>query len=304
MPKQRTAQAAQKRPTTVGDAYAAFILSRQAANVTRRTLDYYGDKLYPFILHCEQSNVATVNLVTAATVRAYLVRLQGRGLAPHTVHGAARAIRAFLRFCAEDGMIGIAPVFAMPKVPKKILPAFEPADVQRLLGVCDDDRDRLIILVLLDTGLRASEFMCLNGGDIDDRNGAVLVRMGKGQKQRVVYLGAKTRRELARYWRSAGKPAANRPVWVSATTGERLSDSGLRQILTRLGDWAGVAHCTPHTFRRTFALWSLRGGMDVHTLAALMGHADIHVLRQYLALTGRDLQRAHAAASPVDRMFK
>lgn len=60
----------------------------------------------------------------------------------------------------------------------------------------------------------------------------------------------------------------------------------------------------PRTDRPTFALWSLRGGMDVHTLAALMGHADISVLRQYLALSEADLQRAHQAAGPVDRMLK
>ena len=77
-----------------------------------------------------------------------------------------------------------------------------------------------------------------------------------------------------------------------------------RLLQTALGERAGVAHCHPHTFRRTFALWSLRGGMDVHTLAALMGHADIHVLKQYLALTGQDLQRAHREAGPVDKMFK
>ena len=94
------------------------------------------------------------------------------------------------------------------------------------------------------------------------------------------------------------------PVWASRNTGERLTANGLRQIVTRIGERAGVAHCHPHTFRRTFALWSLRGGMDVHTLAALMGHADIHVLKQYLALTGSDLQRAHKEAGPVDRMFR
>lgn len=304
MPQQRPTLRAQQRSTTVADAYAAFILARQAQNVTQRTLGYYADKLHPFILHCEQTNVATVDQVAAATVRAYLVALQRRGLAPYTVHGVARAVRAFLRFCAADGLIDAAPQFAMPKLPKTILPAFEPADVARLLDACTCDRDRLIVLTLLDTGLRANEFVTLDGADVDERNGAVLVREGKGQKQRTVYLGAQTRRTLAHYWRKAGRPAAKAPVWTNTNTGDRLTDSGLRQLLQRLGQRARVDHCHPHTFRRTFALWSLRGGMDVHTLAALMGHADIHVLKQYLALTGRDLQRAHREAGPVDRMLK
>lgn len=304
MPKQKTPQAAKQLPSTVSDAYAAFVIARQAQSVTPKTLAYYAYTLPPFVAYCEESDAATIDRVTAATVRAFLVRLQGRNLSPSTVHGTARAIRAFLRFCAADGLIETAPQFAMPKLPKKILPALEPPDVARLLDACLCDRDRLIVLFLIDTGLRAGELCALDGGDIDPLTGAVLVRNGKGQKQRTVYLGARTRRELAKHWRTEGRPAANRPVWTSQTTGARLSDSGLRQLLRQLGERANVAHCHPHTFRRTFALWSLRGGMDVHTLAALMGHADIGVLRQYLALSGRDLQRAHASAGPVDKMLR
>lgn len=288
----------------LADAYTGFLIDREARQFTAKTLSYYREQLPRFIAYCEQSSVLTVDQVTAAAVRAYLVSQQRRGLAPHSVHAAARAVRAFLRFCADDGMIEAAPSFAMPKVPKKILPALEPSDVARLLDVCESERDRLIVLMLLDTGLRASELLALDGGDVDTYTGAVLVRMGKGQKQRTVYLGARTRRELAHFWRKVGKPSATRPVWTSNNTGDRLTDSGLRQLLQRLGERAHVDHCNPHTFRRTYALWSLRNGMDVHTLAALMGHADIHVLKQYLALTGRDLQRAHQAAGPVDHMLK
>lgn len=304
MAQKRTRQVQQRRPTPVGEAYAAFITARQAQNVTPRTLGYYADKLHPFITHCETHGAPTVDQVSAATVRAYLVHLQQRGLAPATVHGAARAIRAWLRFCAADGLIDDAPKFSMPKLPKTILPAFEAADAQRLLSACDRDRDRLAVLVLLDTGVRAAEFVALNGGDIDERSGAVAVRQGKGRKQRTVYLGAKTRRELAKFWRTEGKPPAHGPVFANLRTGERLTESGLRQLLQRIGERAGVKHCHPHTFRRTFALWSLRAGMSIFHLQRLMGHEDIHVLKQYLALVDADLQRAHGAAGPVDRLLK
>lgn len=303
MPKRKTIQPS-KSQITLGDACTVFLDSRQAQGLTLTSLRYYRQNLAGFVTHCDQSNIHTIDQVSAATVRAHLVTLQGRGLAPHTVHGAARAVRAFLRFCAADGMLDSAPQFAMPKLPKKILPAFEPSDIDRLLDACLCERDRLVILVLLDTGLRASEFVALDGADIDERSGAVLVREGKGQKQRTVYLGLRSRRDLARFWRSEGRPGARMPVWTSRNTGERLTDSGLRQLLARLGERAKVEHCHPHTFRRTFALWSLRGGMDLHTLAAIMGHADIGVLRQYLALSGADLARAHQSAGPVDRMFK
>ena len=288
---------------SLADAYTAFVLSRQAASVSPRTLTYYDHQLHPFLVWAETHGAATVGQVTAAHVRAYLVSLQGRNLAPWTVHGAARAIRAFLRFCEEEGYIVAAPKFTMPKLPKKILPAFEPADVQRLLAACDNERDRAIVLCLLDTGLRAAECAALNGGDVDMKTGATFVHAGKGGKDRLVYLGAKARRALLKVW-AGRRPGQDAPLWVSQRDGQRLTENGLRQMLERLGERAGVQHCSPHTFRRTFALWSLRAGMNVHVLARLMGHSDIAVLRQYLALVESDLQRAHQQASPVDRLLR
>jgi len=256
-----------------------------------------------FVTWCtENRNVATVDAITAAVVRAYLVHEQGRGLSPWTVHGAARAIRAFLRFCADDGLIDAAPKFSMPKLPKETLPAFDPADVARLLDACEVTRDKLIVLTLLDTGLRAAELVALDGRDIDPATGAVNVRQGKGRKDRTVYLGTRTRRELARYWREVGKPLDHAPVWASLSTGQRLTASGLRQLLQRMGERANVPNVHPHRFRRTFALLCLRAGMDVFVLARLMGHADIAILRPYLAIARQDLKAAHAQHSPVDRM--
>lgn len=289
----------------MGDAYEAFVIARRAENVTARTLDFYADKLLPFITWCtDVRHLATVDAITAAHVRAYLLSLQGRSLAPWTVHGAARAVKAFLRFCAEEGLVVEAPAFKMPRLPKTILPAFTAAEVARLLDACGEDRDRLIVYVLLDSGLRAAELCALDAGDVDERSGAVLVRQGKGRKDRTVYFGAKTRRELGRYWREHGRPAPAQPVFVSLTTGQRLTENGLRQMLHRIGDRAGVAHCHPHTFRRTFALWSLRAGMSIVHLQRLLGHEDLTVLRQYLALVNADMQAAHQAAGPVDRMLK
>ena len=155
----------------MADSYTAFVLARRAQNVTPGTLAFYQDKLYPFTLWATENGAPAIDQVTAEIVRAYLVSLQQRGLSLWTVHGAARAIRTFLRFCAEDGMIDAAPRFSMPKLPKRILPAFEPADVQRLLGACDHERDAAIVLFLLDTGLRAAEFCALNGADVDVPSG-------------------------------------------------------------------------------------------------------------------------------------
>jgi site-specific recombinase XerD len=307
MSQQKTPQVSQQKTTSFDDALSAFIISREASHLSKQTLRYYRDRLGPFVIWCKESGHTAVESITAAKIRAFLVALHNRNLSPYTVHASARAIRAFFRFCASDGIIEAAPKFQMPKLPKRILPAFEPVDVARLIDACENQRDRCIVLVLLDTGLRASEMVALNGSNIDLATGAVHVYQGKGEKDRTVYLGARTRRELSKFWREVQKPSPSSPAWTNnraGRSGDRITDSGLRQLLGRIGNRAGVENCRPHTFRRTFALWSLRACMDIYRLAALIGHEDLGVLRQYLALVGKDIRKAHEQFGPVDHMLK
>ena len=93
-------------------------------------------------------------------------------------------------------------------------------------------------------------------------------------------------------------------TWCLARApGDRLTRDGVRVVLRYIAEAANVKHANPHTFRRTFALESLRAGMDLLRLAALMGHTDLAMLRRYLALTQNDLQAAHAEHGPVDRLL-
>jgi len=154
-----------------------------------------------------------------------------------------------------------------------------------------------LLMALLDTGARASEFIALGIDDADLITGAVLIRHGKGDKPRSVFIGKKTRRTIRAYLkaRDDNSPA----LWV---TDERspLTVAGLRQILIRRAKSAGIETPTAHQFRRAFALEMLRAGVNIYVLARLMGHKNLAVLWRYLALITADLQDAHAKASPVD----
>jgi site-specific recombinase XerD len=97
------------------------------------------------------------------------------------------------------------------------------------------------------------------------------------------------------------------PLWLAYSIEGRetgaLSVHGLQTMLVRLGRTAGVMPCAPHRFRRTFALWMLRDGCDLHSLRMLMGHSSLAVLQRYLDLGGEDIERAHMAHSPADRLL-
>ncbi|MCC7354537.1 MAG: site-specific integrase, partial [Anaerolineae bacterium] len=149
----------------------------------------------------------------------------------------------------------------------------------------------------------ASEFLALDVGDLDVKTGAVRVRQGKGRKDRVTFLGAKARRALLRYIIARGDVLPAAPLWVREDTGERWDYDAFHYRLRLLGEKAGVKHCTPHTFRRTCALWSLRAGMNIYALQQLMGHSDLTILRRYLALVEEDLEEAHRKHGAVDNML-
>lgn len=280
-----------------------FLLDCEARRLSVGTLAFYQAKLPPFLAWLYGQQVHQPEEITTGHVRAYLADMQRRGLRPHTQLAAARAIKTWLRFLVREGLLAESPMarMQMPRVDVEPLPAFTQAQVELLLSSCRTARDRAIILCLLDTGMRSREFIALAVEDVDIRSGSVQIQRGKTRKARTVYIGAKARRALTRYLRERSSMAGTDPLWVVQEGGRPLQLSGLRELLRRLGQRAGVAHCHPHTFRRTFALWSLRSGMDIYTLQRLMGHADLTMLQRYLALVEQDLQEAHRKFGPVDR---
>jgi integrase/recombinase XerD len=290
----------------IGDAYQGWLLDLQARRCTAKTLEHYAYTLGAFVDWLQQTQRLTyLHQITPTHIRAYLTTLQARKLAGNTVLGVYRDIRAWCNFCVAEGWLATSPTARVraPKVEKTLLPAFTPDEVQRLLGACEIHRDRALVLFLIDTGCRAQELVSLRGADLSLNDGAVLIQKGKGGKGRTVYVGAQTRKAMLRYFVEAGKPSPTSPLWVSQHTGQALTTSGLRQLLRRLGKRANVRHCHPHTFRRTFALWNLRAGMNLFVLQRIMGHEDLTVLRRYLALVEHDLQAAHTQAGTVDRFL-
>ena len=162
-----------------------------------------------------------------------------------------------------------------------------------------DRRDRALLLFLLDSGVRASELCHLDLGDVDFATGAVTVRQGKGSKDRIVYLGPTALRALQRYLRTRSD-ASSSALFVSKTGG-RLTYDGILELIHRRCARAGLAkRYSPHDFRRAYAVNMLRAGVDLYSLARLMGHADIQVLRRYLKLTAQDIEAAHRKGSPVE----
>jgi integrase/recombinase XerD len=284
------------------------VLDCKSRNLSPLTAEFYRSRVTAFYQWCATQGIEHVDDLNPTHVKKYLVSLQERGLSSAYVHGCARAIKAWLNFCVREDFIKVSP-FAkvkMPKLDKRIKEALSNTEISFILGACETQRDRTIILFLADSGVRASELIALDVDDIDMKTGGVTVRMGKGGKDRYVYVGSRTRKAILLYL-AERKADKHDPLFVSdskSLSGERLTYSGLAQLIKRLRKASGVEELGAHALRRTFAINCLRGGMSVYILARLMGHEDIDVLKQYLDLLRDDVATAHAKASPVDRMKK
>jgi site-specific recombinase XerD len=289
---------------TLDEAVSLFLLDCKARRFTMRTIEWYQNYLGMFlkwILSRHESGLY-LHEITATHIRTYLVHLHERELSSHTQHNAFRCLRRFFNFAVSEELLTVSPLRKVkpPKLEKKILPAFTPAEVKRLLNKCRSAREKALVLCLLDSGARASEFCKLDVGDIDVEQGAVRIRQGKQQKDRQTHIGSQARKALVRYLIQRGRPSAIEPLFTSEKGGRRITPSGLRQVLRRIGKRAEVAHCHPHTFRRSCALWMLRSGASIYVVQRLLGHENLDVLKQYLALVESDVSDAHQKFGPAD----
>jgi site-specific recombinase XerD len=289
---------------------SGFLLDRKAQGFSPKTLKFYESELRLFLEYLKAQDVLETEAITPTHLRAYLLHL-GERRNPGGLHCTYRAVKTFLRWYEaeyepEDWTNPIRKVNA----PKLTLEPLQPANIAHVKAMLDTckrrtfagDRDRAILLALLDSGLRASELLALNLGDLSLETGALVVHRGKGGKFRTAFLEPKAQRAMLDYLRHRQDLAHASPLWVTRG-GDCLTYWGLRQILRRRAERAGVPAPSPRDFRRAFALIALRNGVDLISLQRLLGQSDLSVIRRYLAQTEGDLQAAHAKASPVDRML-
>jgi len=174
------------------DAYTDFILSRQAMLCSPKTIRFYHFTAGRFVKYLEDNGVTRPEGVSSRYIRAYLADLAAQDLSDSYINGHARAIKTLVRFWYKEKYIDEIPTFAMPTISKKRLPVLSAQQVKEAINECTTIRDKTIIMLLADTGLRRAEICDLNWGDIDISSGLIRVEKGKGGKARSVVIGIKT----------------------------------------------------------------------------------------------------------------
>jgi integrase/recombinase XerC len=243
--------------------------------------------------------------VTADHIRSYLAEMM-KTAKRATVQRRLSAIKAFFRY-RETTMGEPSPARSIrsPKSERRLPSILQQDEVRRLIEVTPDDssaaavRDRAIFETLYSTGLRVSELVGLNWRDIDDELGMVMVRSGKGNKDRLIPIGEPAldalkawRRAMPIAWESDG------PVIINLRGG-RLTTRSVEMILQRRIAAAGVsAGITPHGLRHSFATHMLSNGADLRSIQEMLGHASLATTQRYTHVSVNHLKEVYKRAHP------
>ena len=161
--------------------------------------------------------------------------------------------------------------------------------MEKIRESCDNLRDKAIVEVLYSTGVRVSELSKMDKSDLKKDE---IIVFGKGEKERTVFLNAKSQLILSRYLES--RTDNNSAMFVSLKKPfRRLSKSGIEVRLRDIGKKAQVTKCYPHRFRRTTATYALNRGMPIEQVSQMLGHEDIETTTIYARSNVENVKNSH-----------
>lgn len=238
--------------------------------------------------------------LTKATVQAYKVELQSKGLAPASINQAMSAIRRLAAEAADNGLMdgqlasGIAKVRGVKSAGTRTGNWLTLPQAQELLNAPDTKtlkgiRDRAILAVMLGCGLRRSEVAGLSWENVQQREGrwAIVDLIGKGNRVRTVPMPSWAKAALDAWQENAGETAGR--VFLPINKGGRVAGSGMtsqavRDVVVEYSSRLGYG-VAAHDLRRTFAKLAHKGGAGLDQIQLSLGHASITTTERYLGVT-------------------
>ena len=239
----------------------------------------------------------------------YMLNLKERNYAATTIARKVAASRSFFGFLKAEGIIKTDPTENMssPSVGRSLPKPISISQVRQLLdqpaklSTMEAKRDKTMLELLYASGMRISELVSLNLGDVDTEGGYVRC-FGKGHKERLVPIYEQAARMVKEYVEETRPKLVHYKDEVALflnPRGERLTRQGFWQ---KLKDYAKSANLgkqiSPHTLRHSFATHMLSGGADLRVVQELLGHANISTTQVYTHLTSEHVRRTYERSHP------
>lgn len=270
-------------------AYKQFFVSKKIQRLSSGTLNLYMQTINLFM----RSVRKPFSDVTTNDIRLFIAnREMIDNVSKGTLSRERGCIVRFFKWLCNEEYIAKDPGARVEniKVPKRMKQEFSELEVEKLRSATTNSKEALVIELLLSTGCRVSELVSLNFRDYDQENDSITV-IGKGNKQRTLYLNAKAKIALNQYLKDM--PHITGPIFFGQTAGKEMTSAGVQKLVKRLGDRAGVANVHPHRFRRTAATLARRHGMPIELVMNFLGHESIDTTLKYSMIGDEELKLSH-----------
>ena len=268
-----------------------FLASKRAGGKSPRTLEAYEYPLRRLLLpFCEREGLtqpAQVDQRGLDRLSAQLLEAghSGRPLSRHSVASYARHLNVFLKWARQEGELPSTARMQNVKPQRRILEVLSREEVEALEDAAETERDKLIIRLLADTGIRLGELLSLRLEDVSRQGRSHYLRVrGKGEAERLVPIPRLYPRLQRFAERGRPRDAGSERIFLARRRSpggdyEPVTKSGVEQMLRLAARKAGIRRRVyPHLLRHSFATWSLRGGMGTLQLMQIMGHTSLDMI--------------------------
>jgi site-specific recombinase XerD len=305
------------KPTTItfSHAISGYLLYAEARRLSPHTISDYKNTFTKFAAHLQSD--LPLHLITPGHIEDFLAR---QPVSAKTALNYHTGLSALWTWAIKQRLVEnhIPRSVDRPAPEKRAIEPYTQADLRAMLACLERSlpysrpvkrttshalpnasRDHAIILLLLDTGLRAAELCNLTFYQLDIKNRR-LRAFGKGAKERIIPFSSATGQAIWRYLtqRPGGEPSAGDRIFITKD-GAPMDRHRLDKLFASIGRRASIPNLNCHRFRHTFAINFLRNGGDVFSLQLLLGHTTMEMVRTYLAIANADIEANHKRASPV-----
>ena len=274
-----------------------FLIEIEVRKYTPRTIRGYRNNLNLFLRFCTEHEIADIENVTLATVKQFTRAMTASKKKGTYINGILKGVKSFLQYCYEEGYGAFNTKCCFPwcKEERAVITAFTPQQVKTMFQNCRGSdfkaiRDRTILTMLIDTGIRCLELCSIRPSDIHED---YIIIQGKNHKQRVVPITPILRKNMVKY--EAVKESYFRyknkdDTYFLSFHGRALTVSAVEVLMKKYGSGIEGIRVSPHTCRHFFAQQQIKMGTDLYTISRLLGHENIQITQTYLnSLRDRDV---------------
>ncbi len=285
-------------------------------NASPHTIVSYKTDLHQFEEFCKEEHEMTtgsvnLNRIDRLLIRLWLGKLTDKGLSKSSIARKVASVRSFFKYCFKRGHIlkNPAHLLIVPKKDKKLPETVNSEDIRRMIDniECSTPRQtqiKAILELFYCTGMRLSELVNLNAGDIDFESKQVKVT-GKGNKQRIIPLGKKALYSLKEHLQTRHKLYATRTdqdaknALFLAASGHRIYPRAVQKLVKKqLQLESEVIQQSPHVLRHSFATHMLDAGADIRIIKEFLGHTNLSATQIYTHTSVERLKNVYEQAHP------